>query len=85
MKKKISFYLSDDEYQYLLSQSESCNCSINAYIKRKALDRTDTSKLQKEAALLMTDLYRWSQMTEDLKIRALLNDGGDRLCRCLRW
>ena len=52
MKKKISFYLSDDEYQYLLSQSESCNCSINAYIKRKVLDRTDTIKLQKESSII---------------------------------
>lgn len=85
MKKKVSFYLSDDEYEYLLSKSENCNCTVNNYIKRKALDRTDSIKLQNEAAMLMTDLYRWSQMTEDLQIRSLLVKGGDRLCQCLKW
>ena len=85
MKKKVSFYLTDEEYENLLSKANECNCTVNTYIKRKALDQTESIRLQNEAALLMTDLYRWSQMIEDLKIRALINDGGDRLCRCLRW
>lgn len=85
MKKKVSFYLTNEEYEKLLSKANECNCTVNTYIKRKVLDQTDSIRLQNEAALLMTDLYRWSQMTEDLKIRALLTEGGDRICRCLKW
>lgn len=85
MKKKVAFYLSDEEYQYISIKAQECNCSVNAYLKRKALDQTDSIRLQNEAGLLMADLYYWSELTEDMTIRAFLKEGGDRLCRCLRW
>lgn len=83
--RKITFSLSEDDYQYIKEQSQLCNMSINAYVKRKALDRTDTIYFQKEASEIMARLYDLSVKTEDLYARDQMRKYGDRLCRCIKW
>ena len=82
--KKLTITLSDNEYQYIKDQSQICNMSINAYAKRKLLDRTDTIYLQKEATAIMTGLYDLEMKTEDMQVRKRLRKYGDDLCHCLK-
>lgn len=83
-KKRIVISISNKEYSALEHKANACNISINKYIKQKALDDTDTVKLRREAVCLMGDLYRWAELTEELKARNYLKEGGDRLCQSLK-
>jgi hypothetical protein len=82
--KKLTITLSDNEYQYIKDQSQICNMSINAYAKRKILDRADTIYLQKEATAVMAGLYDLEMKTEDMQVRKWLRKYGDDLCHCLK-
>ena len=82
--KKLTISISDNDYQYIKDQSQLCNMSINAYVRRKLLDRTDTIYLQKEATAVMAGLYDLSIKTEDLHARKWLRKYGDDLCHCLK-
>lgn len=83
-KKRIAISISDKDYVLLEQKAADCNLSINKYIKMKALDETDNVKLRREAAFVMAELYRWSELTEDWVARDYLKEGGDRLCQCLK-
>ena len=83
--KKIIINLSEDDYEYIKTQAELCDMSINAYARRKITDRADTIRVQKEASTVMANLYHLADKTEDLYVRDHLRKWGDELCRCLKW
>lgn len=83
--KKISIQVTEEEHEYISSQAKQCGMALSAYVKHRALDRTDTVWLQKEASFIMCDLYRLSDLTEDMNMRKNLRKNGERLCQCLRW
>lgn len=83
--KKIPIQVTEEEHAYLAEQAKKCGMALSAYVKHRALDRTDTVLLQKEASSIMCDLYRLSDLTEDMNMRTNLRKNGDRLCQCLRW
>lgn len=82
--KRIVFYLSNDEYHQLRCKAEECGLTVNAYAKQKVLDDTDNVKLKRNASRAMAELYRWSELTEDLAAREYLRKGGDLLWQCLK-
>lgn len=83
--KKIPIQVTEEEHTYITEQADKCGMALSAYVKHRALDRTDTVLLQKEASSIMCDLYRLSDLTEDMNMRTNLKKNGDRLCQCLRW
>lgn len=83
--KKIPIQVTQEEHAYITAQAEKCGMALSAYVKHRALDKTDTVLLQKEASSVMCDLYRLSDLTENMAMRTNLKKDGDRLCRCLRW
>lgn len=83
--KKIPIQVTEEEHAYISEQADKCAMAVSAYVKHRALDKTDTVLLQKEASSIMCELYRLSDLTEDRNMRTNLKKNGDRLCRCLRW
>lgn len=83
--KKIPIQVTEEEHAYITAQADKCGMALSAYVKHRALDRTDTVRLQKEASSIMCDLYRLSDLTEDMNMRKRLRKDGDRLWQCLRW
>ena len=83
--KKILIQVIQEEHAYIAAQAEKCGMALSAYVKHRALDKADTVLLQKEASSVMCDLYRLSDLTEDMNMRTNLRKNGDRLCRCLKW
>lgn len=82
--KKITISLTEDIYQHTKTEAELCDMSMSAYVKRKLTDKSDTIRLQKEAAAVMAKLYDLAVKTEDLYVREQLRKYGDELCRCLK-
>lgn len=83
--RKVTCQIEAEQYQYIESMAKQCGMTVSSYMKRKLLDRTDSVRLQKEAAYIMADLYYLSEQSEDLHLRKKLKENGDRLCQCLKW
>lgn len=83
-KTRISYYITDDELYRLQQKATECGLNLNTYAKQCALNETDTLKLQKNAAFVMAELYRVTQLTTDMALREYLKACGDCLCQSLR-
>jgi len=83
-KKRITFYVNENEYKNLLREANECNISVNAYVKQKSLEETDAVNLKRTTSLVMAELYLWSNQITDLTAREYMKKGADILCRSLR-
>lgn len=81
--KRISFYVTESEYQNLEMSAKKFGIGVNALAKQKTLNPTQNGCEQRLASL-MAEMYYWSDQTKDMTAKKNFITGGDMLCRILK-
>ncbi len=81
--KRISFYVTESEYEKLEISANKFGIGVNALAKQKTLNPTKTGCEQRLASL-MAEMYYWADQTQDMTAKKHFITGGDTLCHILK-
>lgn len=84
-EKSIKIILTQDQYDYIVTQANDMKYSLRAYATLKTLDDNNgTETLKRQIMQIMPKFYNKLLELEDQPVRKALTEMGEQICRILK-